>query len=58
MSDLLEREYEVEVEGKKYLLKPEKIWALQPPGKPGVLIALFRTPDGKKVRKVIAKIPP
>lgn len=58
MSDLLDKEYEVEVEGKKYLLKPEKIWVLQPPGKPGVLVALFSTPDGRRVRKVIGKVPP
>ncbi len=58
MAELLDKEYEVEVGGKKYLLKPEKIWVLQPPGKPGVLVALFKTPDGKKVRKVIGRVPP
>ncbi|AEA12193.1 hypothetical protein TUZN_1383 [Thermoproteus uzoniensis 768-20] len=58
MSDLLDREFVVEVGGEKYRLKPEKIWVLQPPGKPGVVIALFKTPDGKKVRKVVARLPP
>jgi hypothetical protein len=48
MSELLDREFEVEVGGKKYLLKPEKVWVLQPPGKPGVVIASFKTPDGRK----------
>ncbi len=55
---MLDREFEVEVGGRKYRLKPEKVWVLQPPGKPGVVIALFKTPDGKKVRKVVARLPP
>ncbi|MCI4464553.1 MAG: chromatin protein Cren7 [Thermoproteus sp.] len=58
MSELLDREFEVEVGGKKYLLKPEKVWVLQPPGKPGVVIASFKTPDGRRVRKVVARLPP
>lgn len=58
MSDILDKEYEVVVEGRKYMLKPEKAWVLQPPGKPGVVVALFRTPDGKVVRRVIARVPP
>ncbi len=48
----------MEVGGKRYLLKPEKVWVLQPPGKPGVVIASFKTPDGRRVRKVVARLPP
>ncbi|MEM4898582.1 MAG: chromatin protein Cren7, partial [Pyrobaculum sp.] len=31
---------------------------LQPPGKPGVVVALFKLPNGKSLRKVILKLPP
>jgi hypothetical protein len=58
VAELLDQEYEVEVGGRRYKLKPEKVWVLQPKGKPGIVIALFRTPDGKTLRKVIAKLPP
>ncbi|MEM0464832.1 chromatin protein Cren7 [Pyrobaculum sp.] len=56
--EILNREYEVVYEGRKYLLKPSKAWVLQPPGKPGVVVALFKLPNGKTVRKVIARLPP
>ncbi|ABL88752.1 conserved hypothetical protein [Pyrobaculum islandicum DSM 4184] len=58
MEEVLDREYEVEYGGRKYRLKPVKAWVLQPPGKPGVVIALFKLPDGKTIRKVIMKLPP
>ncbi|MEM3835560.1 chromatin protein Cren7, partial [Pyrobaculum sp.] len=56
--EILNREYEVEYGGKRYILRPIKAWVLQPPGKPGVVVALFRLPDGKTVRKVVMKLPP
>ena len=56
--EILNREYEVVYEGRKYLLKPSKAWVLQPPGKPVVVVALFKLPNGKTVRKVIARLPP
>ncbi|ABO08304.1 conserved hypothetical protein [Pyrobaculum calidifontis JCM 11548] len=56
--EILNKEYEVVYEGKRFLLKPAKAWVLQPPGKPGVIVALFKLPNGKTVRKVIARLPP
>ncbi len=52
LEDLAKREYEVE--GRK--LKPTKVWKVQPKGRKGFVMALFKTPDGKTVRKVIAKV--
>jgi Chromatin protein Cren7. len=56
--EILNSVYEVEYGGKKYWLKPVKAWVLQPPGKPGVVVALFKLPDGKTVRKVVMRLPP
>ncbi|ACB39568.1 chromatin protein Cren7 [Pyrobaculum neutrophilum] len=56
--EILNREYEVEYGGKRYWLRPSKAWVLQPPGKPGVVIALFKLPDGRTVRKAIMRLPP
>ncbi|MFN7105608.1 MAG: chromatin protein Cren7 [Pyrobaculum sp.] len=56
--EILNREYEVEIDGKRYVLKPVKAWVLQPPGKPGVVVAQFQLPDGRTVRKVIMRLPP
>ncbi|WP_069806810.1 chromatin protein Cren7 [Vulcanisaeta thermophila] len=56
LEDLAKREYEIEVEGKKYRLKPTKVWKVQPQGRKGFVTGLFKTPDGKTVRKVIAKL--
>jgi hypothetical protein len=56
--EILNREYEVEYAGTKFWLKPAKAWILQPPGKPGVVVALFKLPDGKTIRKVILRLPP
>lgn len=58
MSELLDKEFEVEVEGRRYVLRPEKVWVIQPKEKPGVVIGLFKTPDGKTVARVIARLPP
>lgn len=58
MEEVLNREYEIVVEGKKYLLKPTKAWILQPPGKPGVVVAQFKLPDGRVVRRVVMRLPP
>ncbi|RFA94334.1 chromatin protein Cren7 [Pyrobaculum aerophilum] len=56
--EILNREYEVEYEGRRYFLRPVKAWVLQPPGKPGVVVALFKLPNGKSIRKVIMRLPP
>ncbi|MCU7788315.1 chromatin protein Cren7 [Pyrobaculum sp. 3827-6] len=56
--EILNREYEVEWGGRVYRLRPVKAWILQPPGKPGVVVALFRLPDGRTVRRVIMRLPP
>lgn len=56
--EVLNREYEVVVGGRKYFLRPTKAWVLQPPGRPGVVVALFRLPDGRVVRKVVMRLPP
>jgi len=56
--EYLDREYEVRVGENVYRLKPEKVWILKPPKKPGIVVALFRTPDGKTVRKMIDRLPP
>ncbi len=53
-----ENEYEVDVEGKKYRLRPQKVWVLKPQGRPGVVIGIFRTPDGRIVRKNLGKVQP
>ncbi len=52
LEDLAKKEYEVE--GRR--LKPTKVWKVQPKGRKGFVMALFKTPDGKTVRKVIAKV--
>ncbi|KUO80138.1 MAG: chorismate-binding protein [Pyrobaculum sp. JCHS_4] len=56
--EILNSIYEVEYAGRVYWLKPVKAWVLQPPGKPGVVVALFKLPDGKTVRKVVMRLPP
>ncbi len=56
--DILNREYEIVVGERRYYLKPIKAWVLQPPGKPGVVVALFKLPDGRVVRRVVMKLPP
>lgn len=56
--EILNSIYEVEHAGRKYWLRPVKAWVLQPPGKPGVVVALFKLPDGKTVRKVVMRLPP
>ncbi|MFZ8839656.1 MAG: chromatin protein Cren7 [Pyrobaculum sp.] len=56
--EILNSIYEVEYAGRKYWLRPVKAWVLQPPGKPGVVVALFKLPDGKTVRKVVMRLPP
>ncbi|MCX8136000.1 chromatin protein Cren7 [Pyrobaculum aerophilum] len=56
--EILNREYEVEYEGRRYFLRPVKAWVLQPPCKPGVVVALFKLPNGKSIRKVIMRLPP
>ncbi len=53
LEELAQREYEVEP-GLK--LKPTKVWKVQPRGRKGFVMALFKTPDGRTIRKVIAKV--
>lgn len=52
LEELARREYEVE----GYKLKPEKVWKVQPKGRKGFVMGLFRLPTGKVVRKVLAKV--
>ncbi|MFB6470986.1 MAG: chromatin protein Cren7 [Vulcanisaeta sp. AZ3] len=52
LEDLAKREYEVE--GRK--LKPTKVWKVQPKGRKGFVMGLFRLPTGKVARKVLAKL--
>ena len=56
MQELLQKEYDVECDGQVVKLKPLKAWTLQPKGRKGVVIGLFKCPNGKTVRKAIAKI--
>ena len=56
LEELQAREYEVEYEGQKFRLKPTKVWKVQPKGRKGFVMALFKLPNGKVVRKVIAKV--
>jgi hypothetical protein len=52
----LNKEYEVECDGQMVKLKPVKAWVLQPKGRKGVVIGLFKCPNGKTIRKAIGKI--
>jgi hypothetical protein len=52
----LGKEYEVECDGQMVKLKPVKAWVLQPKGRKGVVIGLFKCPNGKTIRKAIGKI--
>lgn len=56
IEDLLQREYDVECMGQVVRMKPIKAWKLKPAGRKGVVIAMFKCPDGKVVRKAIAKV--
>lgn len=56
LSPYLEREYEVECDGEVVKMKPVKAWVLAPRGRPGVIIGLFKCPNGKTVRKAIGKV--
>ncbi|GAB6944606.1 chromatin protein Cren7 [Vulcanisaeta sp. JCM 14467] len=56
LEDLAKKDYEIEYEGSKYKLKPTKVWKVQPKGRKGFVMALFRLPTGKVVRKVVAKV--
>jgi len=55
LTPYLEKEYEIECDGENVKLKPVKAWVLAPKGRPGVIIGLFRCPNGKTVRKAIGK---
>ena len=56
LSPYLEKEYDVECGEGIVRLKPVKAWILAPKGRPGVVIGLFKCPDGKTVRKALGKI--
>lgn len=56
LEELQRRDYEVEYEGQRFKLKPSKVWKVQPKGRKGFVMALFRLPNGKVVRKVVAKV--
>ena len=51
----LEKEYEIECDGELIRMKPIKVWTLAPKGRKGVIIGLFRCPNGKTVRKAVGK---
>ena len=55
LSPYLEKEYDVECDGEVVKLKPVKAWVLAPRGRKGVIIGLFKCPNGKTVRKAIGK---
>jgi len=55
LTPYLEREYDVECDGEVVKLKPVKAWVLAPRGRKGVIIGLFKCPNGKTVRKAIGK---
>jgi len=52
----LGREYDVECEGKTLKLKPMKAWVLAPKGRKGIVIGLFKCPEGRTIRKAIGKV--
>jgi len=57
LSKYLEQEYEIEHEGQRYRLKPLKAWVLKPRNaNRGIVIGLFKLPNGKTVRKAIGKV--
>ena len=55
LTPYLEREYEVDCDGQRLKLKPVKAWVLAPKGRKGVIIGLFKCPNGKTVRKALGK---
>ncbi len=56
LSPYLEREYEINCDGEIVRLRPAKVWILAPRGRKGVIIGLFRCPNGKTVRKAVGKL--
>ena len=55
LTHYLEKEYEVDCDGQVIKLKPVKAWILAPKGRKGVIIGLFKCPNGKTVRKAIGR---
>jgi len=58
IEEYLAKEYDVECDGEVVKLKPMKAWVLAPKGRKGVIIGLFKCPNGKTVRKAIGKVEP
>ena len=56
IEEYLAKEYDVECDGEVVKLKPMKAWVLAPKGRKGVIIGLFKCPNGKTVRKAIGKV--
>ena len=56
LEELARKEYQIEYEGATYTLRPTKVWTLQPRGRKGIVVGLFKLPNGKTVRRVIAKV--
>ena len=52
LEDLAKKTYNINGEN----LKPTKVWKVQPQGRKGFVMGLFKTSSGKTVRKVIAKV--
>ncbi len=55
LSRYMQKEYEVDCDGQIVKLRPIKVWVLAPRGRKGVVIGLFKCPNGKTVRKAIGK---
>ena len=53
IAKLQDQEFEVECDGQVFRLKPEKVWTTAKEGDFGSVIAIFRCPNGKKVRKCL-----
>lgn len=56
ISKYLQREYEVDCNGQRVRLKPLKAWVLQPRGRKGIIVGLFKCPGGGTVRKSLGKV--
>ena len=56
LDELKEKVYDVDCDGELLKMKPDKVWVIKPPHIPiHTVMALFRCPDGRKVRMAVAK---
>ena len=56
LEELKEKTYKVKCGETEVELRPIKVWILKPVGRRGVVIGLFKCPDGSTARKAIAKV--